>query len=1210
MEVDYDEPRPEEASSAGSSSGGASSAGSYDSDSSDEDLRATTGYHARKRIRALISSQVLDRETKANKTMAGLLEQQRKITMRKRRNDTYAYAEKRMQEIALNNHEEGVVLEGAEKAREYREGDLVLRGSKTKNDPFVASHNAIYTETERWSESRSAWKSTYELQTAYSADEIAQINASEAEGKVALSAEISEYKKKHRFHSTIKWATEEYRRARNAAEEAAGEVLAQLEKLKRLGPGMSFEGRARAWRKLQDLKKMHAGLEESARFARVEADRMKRHVVNHGFKPATYVTSEEEEFWRGQDEELKDSTVEHTSEAAKPGDRYMFNATAPVVSNYGLGTKSDAWSTTVRKGLQYIKVDIMKKQEKARQQKHFAEKQKRDHAKEQEKLSASLRRIEKDQKQEKRNDDEWDIPVDYEMMALQGQNVAFQPKTAPIDANATTSVALSADQAPPLCRRWAMQGCPNTGIKCKHRHYFINNQEAEAWTSKRIAKNRDLERNVLNCITEREGLLAKVQEEGVAAQRVYNEHLSGYVKLEDVSTVLHLLAQLRVATVRTIEAIVVWRDDVERSYAVSKDTVAKGGDRSWVVKVATKGQRLYPGSTAYKSKIKRFCRDADIEGKRATVFELLGVYDNQIAALAAYDAAMSKMCTRLGTTQDKMPKPRCLVRSCGKHYAVESDVGFPETRCELCHVASFNGRAKWTPAYMWNGVNYLLKLIKDTEFLQKVECLSKFLGPSFPLKRNPLLLRRALGAAVIENEKAERKRGKKRKADEAETDSKVHPVALEFGNPSATVLKYDNACFEWFGHLSFGSTVQVGTSRAFRPKMCTDEAAVDGYVARNSGARVEIMDMLRVREAEKTILLEEDIAKYMHMSKLERKQRELKEKLASEKEARHLERERRREDGEIVDTSESEAEVEEEDSESSQSDSDIDNKTADDEGKMPENGTIGGTRMVTTYYRQGEDYLAVAQERAPLVGKVEGVWCNDKAGPWKSLYRKGRHLKHFNFEQELKRKGKILAKKRQKVIRRLDKAMKLGDFCDPDAIVELIEKARGLEGSLALAAAANAEKFLEQWEWRNKCATNIERIYRAKVCRRMFKLIKAKVARDAIAAFRSDRARARVARFKLSQWKAAAARNARRRLKEPLFKCTRTLDGESVILTIVSKERMKRARGIPHVVGTCLSCTGHTNRTRVSPSLTTLTVGGKMCSGSSKDTQRGIMRVQ
>ena len=32
----------------------------------------------------------------------------------------------------------------------------------------------------------------------------------------------------------------EYRRARNAAEEAAGEVLAQLE-LKRLGPGMSFE---------------------------------------------------------------------------------------------------------------------------------------------------------------------------------------------------------------------------------------------------------------------------------------------------------------------------------------------------------------------------------------------------------------------------------------------------------------------------------------------------------------------------------------------------------------------------------------------------------------------------------------------------------------------------------------------------------------------------------------------------------------------------------------------------------------------------------------------------------------------------------------------------------------------------------------------------------------------------------------------------------
>ena len=268
----------------------------------------------------------------------------------------------------------------------------------------------------------------------------------------------------------------------------------------------------------------------------------------------------------------------------------------------------------------------------------------------------------------------------------------------------------------------------------------------------------------------------------------------------------------------------------------------------------------------------------------------------------------------------------------------------------------------------------------------------------------------------------------------------------------------------------------------------------------------------------------------MHLSNLERKKQELKAKLASEKEARRQDRERRRAEGEIVESSSDEEEDDREDDEDSEEEQ-FEEGGEEDNAADPE-APLSESRNVTAYYwNESGEYLAVAQTRAPLVGRVPGVWCNDKAGPWKSLYRKGKHIKHFNFEQELKRKGKILAKKRQKVIRRLDKAMKLGDLCNPEVITELISKARELEGSLALAAAANAEKFLEQWEHRTMCATNIQRVFRATVCRRVYSLLKRKLAHDARNAMRADHTRARLARDRVKKWKAIAARNARRRLK-------------------------------------------------------------------------------
>ena len=59
-----------------------------------------------------------------------------------------------------------------------------------------------------------------------------------------------------------------------------------------------------------------------------------------------------------------------------------------------------------------------------------------------------------------------------------------------------------------------------------------------------------------------------------------------------------------------------------------------------------------------------------------------------------------------------MPGKVFVFRTCGRHFGVESANAGP-SKCEACAVEGMGGNASFTPAYMWNGRNYLLKMMLD-----------------------------------------------------------------------------------------------------------------------------------------------------------------------------------------------------------------------------------------------------------------------------------------------------------------------------------------------------------------------------------------------------------------------------------------------------------------------------------------------------------------
>ena len=93
------------------------------------------------------------------------------------------------------------------------------------------------------------------------------------------------------------------------------------------------------------------------------------------------------------------------------------------------------------------------------------------------------------------------------------------------------------------------------------------------------------------------------------------------------------------------------------------------------------------------------------------------------------------------TTVDRMYERVTFLRACG-HFAVESKVkhlGKLQSVCELCAVKKLEAGVTFNAPFLWNGMNYILKIPHDLDFLNECEPLREYLGPKFPLIRNPLL---------------------------------------------------------------------------------------------------------------------------------------------------------------------------------------------------------------------------------------------------------------------------------------------------------------------------------------------------------------------------------------------------------------------------------------------------------------------------------------
>jgi hypothetical protein len=291
------------------------------------------------------------------------------------------------------------------------------------------------------------------------------------------------------------------------------------------------------------------------------------------------------------------------------------------------------------------------------------------------------------------------------------------------------------EKVPPLDIDWVfLTRQPNGQWHPYRRQYYVDAEEKKHFEALRRSTDCKLELGVLRCISRRESHIQEINGASKRAAKLFAAHTKS-VQREDVQELIQLMDQMRLATVETVEAIVSWRKYTEGQRN-------RGGDedkrtREWTVTLTYRGAEFLKPSPAFECKQKRHCRGAE-EAKRDTRKLYLGTYATKNEAAVAYDEGVAKFAVKLNTTVENMPrktfhitKEGNFVSSAGSDPSVES----------IRKVVEANGGAKWTPSYMWNGENYLIKMLDDLDStLQSCAPLVEYLGKAFPLEQNPLLL--------------------------------------------------------------------------------------------------------------------------------------------------------------------------------------------------------------------------------------------------------------------------------------------------------------------------------------------------------------------------------------------------------------------------------------------------------------------------------------
>ncbi|KAL3674497.1 hypothetical protein V7S43_000445 [Phytophthora oleae] len=342
-----------------------------------------------------------------------------------------------------------------------------------------------------------------------------------------------------------------------------------------------------------------------------------------------------------------------------------------------------------------------------------------------------------------------------------------------------------------LCREWVMfarcsrqrvdsstggaSGPPMKGIGlgCLKRHYYISFEEKQQMTVWVQTKESWLEKNVLMVIIEREAHLERAHHLSRNCMANFQQNLRAETERSKVKLLLEL-NRIRFLTVKVFETIDRWRQHARKigfsRYENQPNQIkaAKKVDNSsneisdrpeteapllgWSVSITLDtGKQLYKGSKSFVSKVKRFRRSEDITGKREQHIVYLGYYETQEEAERAYDEHAESEARRLNTTVEHLPRRRNVFRSCGKHFAVESEKDGPSfcIECKTKQLASLSSAADdWVPPFFYGtGVNYIMKMANDLDFLDDVLPLKTALnsgrgvdGEAFPMRGNVFLL--------------------------------------------------------------------------------------------------------------------------------------------------------------------------------------------------------------------------------------------------------------------------------------------------------------------------------------------------------------------------------------------------------------------------------------------------------------------------------------
>ena len=142
------------------------------------------------------------------------------------------------------------------------------------------------------------------------------------------------------------------------------------------------------------------------------------------------------------------------------------------------------------------------------------------------------------------------LRLDHSVVAMGPQNITKQRDRKETEALFGRGRIIPVDprHLPPLCLMWVAAKCMKSGLKCRHRHYYSSAQEKDRFMEWHEQMERLLERPIVKSISMREDLLIRIKQEIKSCRRKFESHF-GDVKQDDVSELLSLMNQLRVATV-------------------------------------------------------------------------------------------------------------------------------------------------------------------------------------------------------------------------------------------------------------------------------------------------------------------------------------------------------------------------------------------------------------------------------------------------------------------------------------------------------------------------------------------------------------------------------------------------------------------------------------------------------------------------------------